>query len=442
MRHVDADSEDGYREHAEVLRQGGGRGGGCRGSELNGRPVLSVMFYCRLPYYGMTIQPDGSLGICCSQNLDWNFGHISDTDNLLTAWQDHENIETLRYEDADSRKLACGSCLHSAKLGEHNRWWELNVRRYDNSDYPINNKLRFLEFTTSNVCNQACSTCSSFFSTKWIPLEKEALDFGLPLDKWKTRPYGFASFGHKHYRMTDEDVKKIYKLLPDLEVLYIKGGEPFADQQNFKIVEELIRVNPNCRVKLTTNMSKVPQKFLNVFKKLNSRVGLSVSIDGIGKTYEYIRSTPFDQTIDCIKRWHDSGIKSHLSVSYNMSAHNFYHTVDFLEWFDNNLLQEVNRVRVSKMINSPSYISVLWLFTRSQIARKLNEIENLDLCTRKFVIHNLKAKEKRLSADDKKNKTYEKNRLNEIKKFHEYTAFLNLKRNINIYDIHPQLKNL
>ena len=400
------------------------------------------MFYCRLPYYGMTIQPDGSLGICCSQNLDWNFGHISDTDNLLTAWQDHENIETLRYEDADSRKLACGSCLHSAKLGEHNRWWELNVRRYDNSDYPINNKLRFLEFTTSNVCNQACSTCSSFFSTKWIPLEKEALDFGLPLDKWKTRPYGFASFGHKHYRMTDEDVKKIYKLLPDLEVLYIKGGEPFADQQNFKIVEELIRVNPNCRVKLTTNMSKVPQKFLNVFKKLNSRVGLSVSIDGIGKTYEYIRSTPFDQTIDCIKRWHDSGIKSHLSVSYNMSAHNFYHTVDFLEWFDNNLLQEVNRVRVSKMINSPSYISVLWLFTRSQIARKLNEIENLDLCTRKFVIHNLKAKEKRLSADDKKNKTYEKNRLNEIKKFHEYTAFLNLKRNINIYDIHPQLKNL
>ena len=44
MRHVDADSEDGYREHAQVLRQGGGRGGGRRGSELNGRSVLSVRY--------------------------------------------------------------------------------------------------------------------------------------------------------------------------------------------------------------------------------------------------------------------------------------------------------------------------------------------------------------------------------------------------------------
>ena len=390
----------------------------------------------------MTIQPDGSLGICCAQNLDWNFGHISKTDNLLTAWQEHENIETLRYEDADDRKLACRTCLHSANLGEHNRWWELNVKKYDSSDNRIDGKLRFLEFTTSNVCNQACSTCSSFFSTKWIPLEEEALKFGLPLNEWKTRPYGFASFGHKHYRMTDEDVEKIYKLLPDLEVLYIKGGEPFADQQNFKIIEEVIRVNPNCRVKLTTNLSKVPQKFLNVFKKINSKVGLGVSIDGIDKTYEYIRSTPFNQTIDNIKRWHDAGIKSFVSVNYNMSAHNFYHTVDFLEWFRNNLLQEVNKIYVKKMINSPSYISALWLFTPSQITRKINEIENLNLCTRRFVIHNLKAKEKRLSVDDKKNKTYKKNRLNEIKKFHEYTAFLNLKRDINIYDIHPQLKNL
>ncbi len=42
MRHVDADSEDGYREHAEVLRQGGGRGGRRRGSELDGGSVLSV----------------------------------------------------------------------------------------------------------------------------------------------------------------------------------------------------------------------------------------------------------------------------------------------------------------------------------------------------------------------------------------------------------------
>lgn len=394
----------------------------------------------------MTIQPDGSLGICCAQNLSWNFGHISKTDNPLTAWQKHTNIENLRYEDTDDRKLACSSCLHNASLGDRNRWWELNVKKHDGKDLANNvsdGKLRFLEFTTSNICNQACSTCSSFFSTKWIPLEKEALSFGMPLDEWKSGPYGFSSFGHKHYRMTDEDVKKIYKLLPDLKVLYIKGGEPFADQQNFKIVEELIRVNPDCEVKLTTNMSKVPQKFLNIFKKLNSRVGLSISIDGIDKTYEYIRSTPFNQTVDNIKRWHDADIKSFVSVSYCMSAHNFYHTIDFLEWFNSNLLKEVNKVNVRKMITSPRYVSVERLFTISQIDNQLSKIEKLSLLSSKrFDISNLKARVSRMAADTERYLKYKRRRIDEIKKFHQYTAFLNLMRNINIYDIHPQLKNI
>ena len=40
---------------------------------------------------------------------------------------------------------------------------------HTNKKFSIKNpiKLTYLEMTTSNVCNQTCVMCDSFFSTKW-----------------------------------------------------------------------------------------------------------------------------------------------------------------------------------------------------------------------------------------------------------------------------------
>jgi len=392
--------------------------------------------YCIMPYYGMTIHPDGNLGVCCSQNRAFEYGHISETEDLYDAWANHENIQKLRYEDGQERELACGRCLKYKNIGQSNKWTQIHSKNEQYAKIPIDGKIRYLEFTTSNICNQACSTCSSFFSTKWIPLEKTALEVGLPLDKWKNQTHGgFNSFGWKHYRMSHEDVQKIFKILPDLLVLYIKGGEPFADQLNFKVLEELIKVNPQCRVMITSNASKIPQKFINVLEKL-SYVSLSCSIDGIDKTYEYIRSTPFDQTVENIKRWHNSGINGYVSVSYNISMHNFYHTIEFLKWFNENLIEEVNLIRIASWIFSPEYISPILLLDQSEIIDKIEEIENLNLSEERFRLNYLRDKKEHLNVTSPE-------KIRKLRKqFHHYTEFMNFTRNINIYDLHPQLKDL
>jgi len=397
--------------------------------------------YCGLPYYGMTIHADGGLGICCSQNREFNFGHISETEDLYDAWANEDNIQRLRYEDGKDRKHACGGCLKHKELGV-NRWHLLNTQENNLKkinpylEIPIDGKIRFLEFTTSNLCNQACSSCSSFFSTKWIPLEKQALEMGVPLDEWKDQSSGsFNSFGWKQYRMNDEDVKKILKILPDLHILYIKGGEPFADQLNFKVLEELVRVNPQCRVELSSNVSKIPQKFIDVFKKVKN-VSLSCSIDGIDDTYEWIRSTPFNQTVENIKRWHSAGIAGHVSVSYNISAYNYYHTTDFLKWFNENLLEEVNTVGVASWIRSPRFISPMTLFNESDITNNIEEIENLNLPKERFRMDYLRGK--RYEFITIKEETQREHK----KRFHTYTQFMNFIRNTDIYSMHPQLKNI
>lgn len=392
--------------------------------------------YCKLPHSGLTIQPNGALGVCCAQNMDWDFGHISDTADIYDAWLNHKNMINLKNDIKSEISAACSACLNYKEIS-FNRWHKLNNVNYSSSytSTPIDGKIRYLEFTTSNICNQACATCSSFYSTKWIPIEQEALEIGLPLDKWKKEPGGFNSFGHKYYRMTDEDIQKIFKILPDLRILCIKGGEPFADDKNYKVLKELARVNPECRVDISSNAAKIPQKYLEILKNI-SFITLSCSIDGINETYEYIRSTSFNQTIDNIKKWKDADLTGSVSISYTVSVYNFYHTPEFLLFFNENLLEEIKKISISNWVRGPRFLSAASLFEESKILEQIEISENLDLREKRFDIECLRNRRKTLFeiSDTEKIKN--------IEKFHKYTQFMNYKRGINIYDLHPQLLNI
>ena len=396
--------------------------------------------YCKVPFNSVTIQPTGKLGICCAQNMDWDIGHISETEDIADAWHNHTRIKNLKSDvPSVSQKeagIACSGCLKYAKI-QLNMWHQINNPDYpENTNWyrriPIDNKIRFLEFTTSNICNQACSTCSSFYSTKWIPLEQEAVEMNLPLDKWKTQPGGFNSFGFKHYRMNDSDVEKIFKLLPDLYLLYIKGGEPFADNNNYRVLEELVRVNPTCHVHITSNVSKIPEKYLEVLKKVKF-VSLSCSVDGLNEVYEYIRSTKFEETMENIKRWHRAKINGYVGLLFNISMHNFYHMPEFCTYFKTNMLDEIDNISLVSWVKGPEYVSPLLLLTEEEIDFQIRLVESLDLPKNRFSLNGLRG---RRNLDKQ---VAEEKREEYISRFHKYTKFLNYKRGIDIYDLYPEL---
>lgn len=399
--------------------------------------------YCKVPYNSVTIQPTGQLGICCAQNMGWDFGHISETEDIFQAWSNHSNMKRLKSDVLEvsqkEENIACSGCLKFAKV-QLNRWHQINNPNYPESTewykrIPIDNKIRFLEFTTSNICNQSCSTCSSFYSTKWIPLEQEAVEMNLPLDEWKTHSGGFNSFGFKHYRMNDSDIEKIFKLLPDLYLLYIKGGEPFADNNNYRVLEELVRVNPTCHVHITSNVSKIPEKYLEVLKKVEY-VSLSCSIDGINEIYEYIRSTKFEHTMENIKRWHSAKIKGYVSLSFNISIHNFYHMPEFFNYFKTNMIDEIYHIKLTNWVRGPEYVSPLFLLTEEEIDFQIRLVESLDLPKNRFSLNGLRG---RKNLD--KPVTPER-REELISRFHKYTRFMNYKRGINIYELYPELLHI
>lgn len=393
--------------------------------------------YCTVPHNSLVVQPNGNLSICCAARGTWSFGHISEVTDVAELWSNHEELADLRNDKESLVNKVCGSCLENAKNGMKNSWYHANTNgTSERVKIKTDKTIRFLEFTTSNLCNQTCVTCSSYFSSKWMALEQEATEMSLDLEDWKTPgDSGFDDFGAPLYRMPEEDVEKLFPLLPNLEQIVVKGGEPFADNNNYRILEELLRVNEKCSIHMTTNMSKVPQKYIDLLSNNPNLVHISVSMDGVDETYEWVRSTPFEQTIENIKNWRSSGINGTVNINHRMNIFNLWNYNDVLEYWNENLEGNMTFSQEG-WVNNPKYASVGSILTEAEID---NWNKNYKKYPKKL---NPKMKIKNEAFLRKPNNFTKKHYNNWRNRMYMFALFMNFKREINIFDVHPKLKEL
>lgn len=301
---------------------------------------------CTFPSTGLTITPQGHLTSCCNMkktpNNDpwrWSFGHLSEVENLQEYfyWSDEAADWRENFSNGWQKFDQCVDCLGGQKH------YKLS------QDYKPEKGLQYLEFSTSNVCNQSCVMCSSFFSSKWKKMESL-------FDRKVSNPYSF----------TDEDIDKIFTLLPRLEKLALKGGEPFADQKNLRIIKELTRVNPWCQLEIITNGQTISQQFLEAIEA-HGAVHIAVSIDGLGERYNWIRGGNFEQTVSTVKDI-SKAIKKRCLIIPTVSIYNFYHMKELWEWA---LDQEYISLDENKWPNSatnyPRWTNIENLLTQEEI---------------------------------------------------------------------------
>ena len=287
---------------------------------------MSKLDHCKWPDHAVLIDPQGWIKPCCMVAG----GDVKDALKLLDVTEEsykEHRIETATaldeyaYSDFNNyvRKEisekgimgadVCRNCAARKEKGAITHAEAFDWLNPDQSKYAPG-KISYLEFTTSNICNQTCIMCSSYFSSKWATINHlfDAVDPSLVWGRGK------------NYNLSDSDIDKIIAMLPDIQTLHIKGGEPFSDLRNARILEELVNVNPDCKLWLTSNVSLISKKFMNILKKFNpDNVKLVASLDGIGKKYEWIRGTDFNQTLETLKKLHEEcGIisKATPTVSY------------------------------------------------------------------------------------------------------------------------------
>src|SRR4029079_8116865 len=256
----------------------------------------------------------------------------------------------------EDRKIAslpaCNSCWQNQRAGqaslmtECNEWPSLTAN-FD-GDWELRKQgrprpIRYLEYTCSNICNQSCSTCGSFFSSKWRDIEREQFSveerevFGRGINEIQS--------------LTDDDIQKIIAVLPQLSELVIKGGEPWADKNNLTILNAALDVNPDCKFTIISNMQAVSASTCKMLEKVRTRgvkqFALSASIDGVGKVYDWIRGGSFEKTVKNLETFYDTtGVQ--LDLNPFASLHNYFHLDQIIDYFmDKDYVRSINFSNVS-----------------------------------------------------------------------------------------------
>lgn len=314
---------------------------------------------CVAPFSGLTVNPTGSLVLCCN-STHLPLGHISKVDSLQQFYNS-EAMEKIRllHENKNIEHSICRGCHRDYAQGKHNmmtifnKFWSWHQRNFDTDWHSrkagLDRPIRYLEYTCSNICNQTCASCSSWYSSKWRELE---LDF-TPEEQQK-----FEKPPKPIMRLTDKDIDKIIDVLPHLDFLTMKGGEPWADKNNIKILRRLLEVNPSCQVEIISNMQSISEstwKMLESFDHTKTNLYLSASIDGVGKEYDWIRGGNFDETVKNMERWYEV-TKRPVQLIPFVSIFNFFSLDKIVDYFTDK--PYVKGVVITNLSFFPAYIKV------------------------------------------------------------------------------------
>ena len=139
--------------------------------------------------------------------------------------------------------------------------------------------------------------CGSFYSSKWVEWELDAIEDEL---SFRYRD-GSASeyminFKNKVWSMNDEDLQKIYDVLPNVKRIVLKGGEPFADKRNYDLIRYCMKLEKPPIIDVTTNFSMVPNDVMDMISEYPN-LFVSVSIDGTNEIYEWVRGSSYKKII-------------------------------------------------------------------------------------------------------------------------------------------------
>jgi radical SAM protein with 4Fe4S-binding SPASM domain len=249
----------------------------------------------------MSIETDGWTRPCCAEpSKDARIAHINN--GIQAAWNNSKLLE-LREElkNGYSKKTRpfCNRCeiLESA---------DQPSMRTSTPFATQDRTLKTIQFKMSNKCQLTCAHCGPELSTGW----KKFL---------KITPIASDSF-----ELTDEFLKELGELLPQITCLKFTGGEPFLDPNHWKILEYLQQFDrSHCTLEYITNGIS---PFRDELWKGWQSVKCSVSADGYGETYEWFRrGSSWEELISGVR---DLKEVSDVSINFAMTPYTIqdYHT--------------------------------------------------------------------------------------------------------------------
>ena len=337
--------------------------------------------YCLFPFTNLNSNTEGSVKLCCSINENI---HATDENNNELNFGTHgvEEIWNSQYmKDVRKQMLngekpkACDVCWKLEDSGiqssRQSAFGELKAWAMPKEFQSVNPPLpQSLELRLGNFCNLRCNSCWSLSSDR-VADERRRIqlnDDSLPT--WLRKEWDHELALEKQadwlWWESDEFVKSIKKLAPNLKRLYLTGGEPTLIKRNIEVMQMILDAgNTDCYIALTTNLTQWNQIFYNTMSRFKHGE-IQISIDHVHDKNEYIRyPTKWESIEKNIIRIYNKFPQTWKIKHYTVfQTYNYDAIPDILDWAHNHRswydAKEHNRLYIWSpiMLDSPSYLDV------------------------------------------------------------------------------------
>ena len=313
--------------------------------------------FCWYPFHRLAIKTwdNGKIATplpcCAAQNtqqdpMNWNeWKHEVENapGNKLKNIFNHKSFEKLRHDAMSGVKNpACKTCWQrEAETGTSDR---LKLSHKDKKYVTsINNlKITSYDIQISDECNLRCRMCAPWLSNKL------RIDLKMFQERNVEYPAGWENAKKENFHSKKDSHKLAYQtatktewqyLLDNIETCeHIKftGGEVFVSKRFKEFLDYAIETKNAQHIDLfvITNATKFTSEILEKIKKFKSFSPV-FSIDGIDKTYEYIRyPMPFDKLQKSIINFVQSGVKYEaISHAFVLSVYNLHNVYDYYNYY-------------------------------------------------------------------------------------------------------------
>lgn len=329
--------------------------------------------FCPLPWQHLATHPHGGVTLCCisdhTDGLNRARNHKETYDEFLdlnsNTIEQHMNSDY--YKEVRLQMLnnikpkACMRCYaEEAKGIKSKRQHEATVFPSYTADYAskltsedgsIPMDLRFVELRLGNVCNVRCRTCNPASSSKWLEDYKDIVQKADFVNK------GYLGLNFpEDFKWAEDDnfYDDLYNSAPNLEVLYINGGEPTLIKQHWTYLQKLVDSGRSENIVLwyNINCTMLPPIALELWPKFKE-ARICLSIDDLEDRNAFIRSgTDWNAVCNTIDKLLPHKEDLVLRITQTVSAYNYATLPQFFEWA-NSIGIEVDM----NFVYDPDYLS-------------------------------------------------------------------------------------
>ena len=326
---------------------------------------------CLVPWTSIDIRPNGTIAPCCKyretpeEKLNITQVSIDDYTNSTFLKKIKDTMLQNKWPEGCFRcKQEEASGIKSKRILDYERW-PVEFDTYNEDKGYIIAAIAF-----GNTCNLKCITCHSGASSLW---RKEYFDiYGIdnaPVDKLSS------------------DASEIYDAMPNIIHLDIPGGEPFLSEikKQKRLLQRYVDSGQSKDITLhyTTNGQIFPgQEWWNLWQNFKE-IDMQLSIDGVGKRYEYIRFPAKEGIIEKNTQLYIEKEKTNnnlrLSVSHTVSSYSIYYLTEFFDW-----CEQVGLPRPwCGVVNTPKHMrpQVFPQAIKNKIIKHLNSSRHQDVHT-------------------------------------------------------------